>query len=193
MPPKTGSCMPGNWTLGDGDFTLHPGRYCGGIKAASSANIKLAPGEYIISGGPLYLSSKASLSGDGVTLFFVDDQANLEMNGGADLNLSAPKTGTYAGVAIAGRRDIAPKKETRITGGGSVNIVGTTYLPKHDLKITGSGQVGLGSDQMALVADTIAFTGNSTALLEMALNSDFKKAGFRNDRLVKDYDLLLVR
>lgn len=102
MPPKAGTCMPGNWTFGDGDFTLQPGRYCGGIKAASSANITLAPGEYIISGGPLYLSSKASMTGDGVTLFFVDDHATLEMSGGANLNLLAPKAGTYAGVAIAG-------------------------------------------------------------------------------------------
>ncbi len=193
IPSKTGTCMPGNWTLGDGNLTLQPGRYCGGIKAASSANIKLAPGEYIISGGPLDLSSKASLSGTGVTLFFVDDHATLEMNGGANLNLGAPKTGTYAGVAIAGRRDIAPKKEAKITGGGSVNVVGTVYLPKQDLKITGSGQVGLGSDQMALVANTIAFTGNSTAVLEMALNSDFEKAGFPKDRLGKDYDPLLVQ
>lgn len=74
-----------------------------------------------------------------------------------------------------------------------MNVVGTVYLPKHDLKITGSGQIGLGSDQMALVANTIAFTGNSTAVLEMALNSDFEKAGFPNERLAKDHDPLLVQ
>lgn len=193
MPAKTGTCLSSNAALGDGDFTLQPGRYCGGLKAPSSANIKLAPGTYVISGGPLDLSSKATLSGDGVTLIFVDDHSYPKVNGGANLNISAPTTGTYAGIAMAARRDISPAKDATIAGGGSVNIEGTVYLPKHNLKITGGGELGIGSDQMALVADTISFTGNSTTTLKMTLNSDFDKAGYKGDRLAKDYSPLLVQ
>ncbi len=184
MPAKTGTCSSGvNGAFGSGNYTLSPGRYCGGWKLASSANVSLNPGVYVFSGGPLAISNTSRIAGKDVTIIFVDDHSYLDMSGGADIEISAPKTGTYAGIAIARRADTTPSKPMKITGGGTVNIVGSVYAPSQNVVITGNGQIGIGSSQFAIVADTIEFTGSSTIDLNMTVNSDFKTAGYSDKTL----------
>lgn len=179
LPPLNGTCDHVSQVFGAGTHYLTPGRYCGAVKIPSHANLQLAPGVYIFSKGSIEMSGQSSLVGqDGVTLIFADELSRLNMTGGANLKITAPKTGTYAGIAIAGQRNISPKGPVKLTGGGEVEIEGTVYMPSHDLVVTGSGSLGVGTAQTALIANTITMTGNSTTALSINANADFEAAGY---------------
>ena len=54
--------------------------------------VNMAPGVYVIDGGSLSVNSTATVNGSDVT-FYLTNGATLSMNGGADVDLSAPNRG----------------------------------------------------------------------------------------------------
>jgi len=67
--PDTSGCSayPSNYS--NGNFSLQPGVYCGGLQALTHANLTLAPGVYVIRNGPLQVQAGASITGIGVTFY----------------------------------------------------------------------------------------------------------------------------
>ena len=53
-----------------------------------------------------------------------------------------------------------PGEETVIQGGGSLNFVGTFYLPTWHLEIGGNGVIAGASPQVSVIANTIEIRGN---------------------------------
>jgi hypothetical protein len=101
-PPTAGPCT----SVPNGNphvpKTLNPGRYCGGMDL--SGTVTLTPGVYVIDDGDFRINANAVVSGAGVT-FFLTNGAEVHFNGSAQINLSAPTSGTYAGVLMYGDRD----------------------------------------------------------------------------------------
>lgn len=117
--PYYGSSSPVNIVLG-GNVVFNPGVYCGGISitAALLSNIKFNPGTYILKdhsgllgitqgGLNITLNELTSITGTGVTFYNEGSQGSLmvvEPLSGSSLlslsnvSLSAPTTGTYAGI-----------------------------------------------------------------------------------------------
>jgi Flp pilus assembly protein TadG len=121
----------------------------------------LDPGVYLITGS---LSGTKPLSGTGVTIVLTSptpstDTGSFQFTGGASLNLTAPATGSTAGIALWADSRL-PEVQDQFTGSSSSRVVGAIYLPSHDLKYAGnSGNV---SPCMQLIAAQITVTGTTT-------------------------------
>jgi len=153
--PSTCSDLPPSFNrIGDDDrfdagtetFTLEPGRYCGDLdltyNGRTQAKIELDPGVYIIDGGDLNFGSNADITGDGVTLILTGDDPSdigvVDLQGQGRVNLTAPSTGDYAGVALYQDRAAEYGDMNRINGGADFQINGVVYFPSQQLDFRGN-------------------------------------------------------
>jgi Flp pilus assembly protein TadG len=139
--------------------------YTGGIDVKGT--LHLPPGTYYINGGSLSAGANAVITGTGVTIILTSSTAasdpssvaKLEINGSAQLNLSAPKTGTYGGILMYQDPRAALGNTVRINGNSSSSFEGGFYFPKAYL--TYNGTTGMRTECLQIVARRLEFTGNS--------------------------------
>lgn len=138
------------------NFTLSPGRYCGDM--VLKGDVTFSPGTYIIDGGDLEATSQARVSGTDVTIVMTGG-GEIKINGGAELNLSAPSSGYFSGVLFYQDRNDSGYQHV-INGNSSSSFDGAMYFPSSEVKMLGSGAATGGCLQ--LIADTIYFSGTSS-------------------------------
>ncbi|MEQ1864355.1 MAG: pilus assembly protein TadG-related protein [Micropepsaceae bacterium] len=152
-PAVSGPCLtlPG----GAGAATLSPGRYCGG--GILKGDKTFLPGVYVMDGGTFRTNATANVAGTGVTFFFTNN-ATVDMNGSAHVELKAPTSGTYKGVLFYGDRD-NDYASNKFNGNATSKLTGAMYFASQDVQFLGnfSGDNGC----MRIVAATIKFTGSS--------------------------------
>lgn len=171
VPSYNSSCSPAltNYSLGNnqsdtqgtaGGTTV----FCGGLKLTGSANLTLASGgTYIIDGGALDLSGQSTLSGTNVTIILTGSGSNyatVKIAGGATVNLTAPTTGTYAGLAIFQDRNAPSGVTNSMEGGANQSITGAIYFPTESLKFAGNSSGSATCTQ--LVVQQLTFTGSTS-------------------------------
>lgn len=175
LNPKKGKDGPDDPAAGDNvvsvDMTLSPGTYCGGLHITKDTRVTLSPGVYIMKDGPLVVDKKASLTGINIGFYFTGDRGGLLFDQDSIVSLTAPKSGTMAGLLFFEDRNvIAPlplplppsgKGKAKAPPGGAANLreyriisddartlLGTIYLPVGRLII----------DSKKPVADQSAYT-----------------------------------
>jgi hypothetical protein len=145
--------------------TLNPGTYRG---MDLKGNVTLNPGVYVIDGGTLNVGSQARVSGTGVTFVLTsataasnpNSIATVSMNGGAQLNLRAPASGTYKGVLMyQDRRAPLTNQSNKINGNSQSLLEGAIYMPGQEVEFTGT--TGMNTNCLQLVARRIKWNGNS--------------------------------
>jgi hypothetical protein len=157
------------------DVTLSPGVYCGGLSVIKGI-VTLEPGLHVFRDGELNIQAGGTLKGTGVTILLTGTSiTRLENLAGANLILSPPTSGHFAGLTIAHDPASVPLKKDLIRGGGYLNIEGILYFPKQPLTISGSGVIGADTPQFAIVADTLSLEGNG--LLQLRFGAGFKATG----------------
>jgi Flp pilus assembly protein TadG len=160
--PSFSGCGHTNYSLGSGSATISPGVYCGGISTSSSAVLTMNPGVYIIDGGDLAISGSSQLNAtSGVTIILTSTSSNygtVAFSGGSTENITAPSTGSTAGIALYLDRR-APKKNNNFSGGSSQTITGAIYMPSQQISYTGPTNAASSCTQ--LIGDTITFSGSA--------------------------------
>lgn len=178
-PPPALDCTARGTELRKGSHALSPGVYCGGLVAMTHASVKLSPGLYVIKDGPLVVQAQAALTGSEVTIYFVGRDTRIDIQGGASVDLSAPRSGTYRGLVIVQQRDSNPGAVSVITGGGGIAFEGTLYMPTQVVGLQGNGAIGNLSNAWSLVASRFEMSGTP----DIRIGSDFRWAGY-GDALV---------
>ena len=147
-----------------GSHTLNPGLYSE-ILLSGTAQVTLTPGTYVIAGGGLSVSGPAKLSGSGVMIYLAGGTSaiscvagELSVVAGATVDISAPATGGYAGVAVFQGRN---NKTGDVISGGTLNLHGGVfYAAAAELDVSGlscSASMVNGS----LVVDRLMLSGNA--------------------------------
>jgi len=141
---------------GKGTTTLSPGYYGSGMDLKGT--IALDPGTYYVSGGDFNINGNTTVTGSGVTIY-LESGSQVTMNGNADVTLSAPTSGTYAGLLFYGDPG-STGGINKFNGSASSHLTGNLYFPTQEVDFKGnfSGSGGC----MHLVADTVVWTGSST-------------------------------
>jgi hypothetical protein len=121
--------------VGKGNVTLKPGIYCGGLSIGGSANVTLNAGVYVMKGGPLAISGKASIRGEYVGFYLTGKGANFSMGPNTTIELSAPKDGVMAGILFFEDRKASTTQKHTIRSNAARSLVGTFYLPRGSLTI----------------------------------------------------------
>jgi hypothetical protein len=130
--------------------------------------VRLNPGVYYIDGGTFNVGSQGKLVGEGVTIILTSKTASsdpssiatVSMNGGAEISLSAPTTGTYAGVIFYQDRRALDTADNKINGNSNAFYQGAIYFPKQ--QVTFNGTAGMSTDCLQLVGRRVVFSGNSS-------------------------------
>lgn len=155
--PSVGSCNQNNFSAQSGNTTMNPGVYCGGISFNAQANVTMNPGTYIVNGGSFDINGQATVNGSGITIVFTNN-ATITVNGGAVVNLSAPTSGTYAGILFYGDRT-SNNNTNKFNGGSTMNLTGTIYMPSETVNFNGGASIG--GNCTKIVSYAVNFNGTS--------------------------------
>jgi hypothetical protein len=153
--------------------TVYPGYYSGGLQV-NSANVTLAPGDYYLDSIGENASMEVNgglITGESVTLHIIGDaDMGIEIQGNANIDISAPTSGTYAGVGIYQKRDpdyscekscVYPWGDafpiSEFNGTGSISFDGGVYMPHNRLELGGTGYMYM----TRLVADRFYIYGTA--------------------------------
>jgi len=150
--PAAGSCytsitVKGTLTLPDGPLYVSGGDF----KVNSGATVTSTTGGS--SGGSTIVLTNVSTSSTATI-------GNMDLNGGATLNLTAPSSGNFEGIAVyQDRRAANCSNCNKINGNSSTFFQGAFYFPKQEAQFNGTA--GMSSACMQLVARRVTFTGTS--------------------------------
>lgn len=147
------------------------GYYCMGDMTLNG-NVVLAPGVYVLDGGSLSIGSQANVTCTGCTFVFTSRTAETNpqsiggiknINGGATIAMTAPLTGTYAGILMYQDRR-APiqsgNQSNQINGNSSSTYEGAFYFPSQ--RILFNGTSGMTTACVQVVGRQVAFSGNTS-------------------------------
>ena len=160
------SCTPQNGHITSGQVvTLTPGTFCGGIQI-DGANVTFQPGLYILYGGGFSANATSVLNGAGVTFYNTGTKNGqygfqpVTINGISNSTLSAPTTGTYAGILFFEDRTIAKNGNINntINGGSGTTFDGTLYFLTSNLNYVGNSSA---NGYTIIIADTLSLAGTS--------------------------------
>ncbi|HEX2764324.1 MAG TPA: pilus assembly protein TadG-related protein [Allosphingosinicella sp.] len=151
----------------DVPVAVSPGVYC--YKSYDfKGTITLPSGIYYVNGGDLGFGAQANVTCLQCTFILTSSTASTDptsvasvtMNGGAVMNLTAPKSGTYEGVLIY-QDPRAPLGNTITINGNSASVLeGGFYFPRAYL--TMNGTAGMTTRCIQLVARRLDFSGNAS-------------------------------
>ncbi len=156
--PSFSGCDHNNLAFDSGTHVLSEGVYCGGITLSGSASVEFEPGMHIMQDGGFSASGNTSVVGEEVTVYMAGDSA-ISVSGQADIDLSAPMTGDYAGMLLYGDPNASTNVQHQITGNGNLTYNGFMYFPTAELKYNGNG-LGSTADYTAVIARILRFGGN---------------------------------
>jgi Flp pilus assembly protein TadG len=130
------------------------------LVGTNNDKVTLNPGVYVINGGELHFESgngNASNQGGNGVFFYLVGGANLVIDNGANVNLTAPTSGTYAGALIF--QDPADTQTLSIQGGSNTSFNGAVYAPTAGVTLGNGSGTAIDAD---LVAKTLTMNGGGT-------------------------------
>lgn len=163
-PSTTGMTNYGSVSLsGHSTSTINPGIYSS-IKVSGNASLTLNPGIYLIEGGGFTVSGNASVTGSGVMIYNTGSNypnnggsfGGITLSGNGTFNLSAPTSGTYAGIVL-----FQPAANTRaisLNGNAATGLTGTVYAPAALLTLGGNATLA-----GAAVVNQLSLSGNAAS------------------------------
>jgi hypothetical protein len=122
----------------------------------NSDTVTLKPGIYVINGGYLTFGSGTQKGGDGV-FFYLENGASLTIDNSANVNLSAPTSGTYSGVLFY--QQASDTQALSIAGGSSAVMNGAIYAPGAAVNMSNGSSSSITA---TVVAQTLYLSGGGT-------------------------------
>jgi len=161
--PTVGACTQTNYSIGNGkSAALSQGVYCGGITINGGATVTMNSGTYILKGGGLTVGNGATLTGNNVTLYNTQgggySYAAISLLGGVVVKLSAPTTGSLAGILFFQDRSVVSALVNTFSNGSTSTFTGALYFPTTALSYSG----GASGAYTIMVASTVSFSGGVT-------------------------------
>ena len=164
-PPPLCTSEPQSFPNNDGNVT--PGNY---DTVQVKGVVNMAPGLYCVTNG-FDANASAVLTGEGITIYLIDGP--LTINGGAIVNISAPRTDNNGKCipdvcppALPGVLIYLPDTNTStvtMNGNSESTYGGTIYAPESLVKINGGNDSTSVQDWgIQVIADTIEVSGNAT-------------------------------
>ena len=164
VPSVSGTVSSVNLS-GNGTQTINPGIFSQ-IIVSGNGKLTMNPGIYVIAGGGFSVTGNGSVSGSGVMIYNAGSNylgsgnsfGVVNLSGNGNISLTAPTTGTYAGILIFQSHDNI--STVAFSGNGITMPGGVVYAPAAALTMSGNGQF-----KGSLVVKTLALSSNAIAQL----------------------------
>jgi Flp pilus assembly protein TadG len=140
---------------------ITPGTYSS-ISLSGNGTYTFPAGTYVLDGGNFSCTGTPSIRGTGVTFYFTNG-ATYNCTGNVSVQLTAPSTGTYAGVLFY--QDPNDTSGPSIGGDNTTYFDGALYFPKSQVTFFGNS---VSYNVAIVIADAIALSGNPTVNLQGA-------------------------
>ena len=161
-PPSVGGCTYTNYSVPYGTVTLNPGTYCNGLNIGGGATVTMNAGTYIMKGGGMHFAGGSHVTGAGVMIYDTYgggySYQPIILDNGTSETLTAPTTGTYAGILMFQDPTVVGGAASTFAGGTNANLTGTLYFPTTALSFSN----GASAAYTIIVADSVNFTGGVT-------------------------------
>ena len=145
------------------------------LSVGANQTLTLPPGTYYINGGDVFIQGSLNCTSCTIVLTNSSNASDakigtFKVNSTATVNMSAPTTGTYKGIAIyQDRRAKDSASANNLINGNSSSVInGTLYFPNQELIYNGTGNTVAVCTMF--VAKRLIFSGNS------GTTNKFKKA-----------------
>ena len=133
-----------------------------------NGTLKLGAATYVIDGGDFSAGAQAKISCTGCTIILTNSDGGsapigtADINGGAQINMTAPSGGTYDGLLFYQDRRAAESATTvnKINGNSASVLGGAFYFPRQKLQINGDSGLHLTCGQF--VSYVVDFAGNGS-------------------------------
>jgi len=148
---------------GSGTVNFNPGTYTiggNGISINGSSTIHFGSGMYMFTSGDLTVGGSQTISGSDVTFYFGPSAGSVNGNGSPNFQLSAPTTGSYAGILFY--QNPANSNAATFNGSSNSGLTGALYFPSASLNLNGSQSSSLYS---ILVAQSINSNGSQNVTM----------------------------
>jgi Flp pilus assembly protein TadG len=167
--PSPGPCAKTNYVVKGVMETLSEGTYCGGLTIEDKAIVTLNPGIYVFKDGPLLVKNGGKLTGVNVNLHFSGGSAILKFEEQTVVSLTAPNSGSMAGLLITEGRTNPVQQQFEIYSNDTRMLLGTIYLPQGRLFVAANKPVSDQSAYTIIVARRFTLSEGPT----MVLNSNY--------------------
>ncbi len=171
--PVSGACTFTDFTVNSGETrTMTPGVYCKKTLINSGSTAVMQPGVYVFRDGEFAINSFSTVTGSGVMMYFENKLARLIVNSDSVFQVSAPNSGSYAGVLMfQGRHaDNASASPFTINSNGDTKLEGTIYLPLGTLVVNSNSTANETASYTAIVARDLVLNSFGT----LTVRSDFE-------------------
>jgi Flp pilus assembly protein TadG len=141
-----------------------------GVQCVSDINVngtlKLGSATYVIDGGNFSAGAQSKISCTGCTIILTNSDSGsaqigqVNMQGGAEIKMSAPSTGTYDGILFYQDRRANQDKTAlnKINGNSASLMEGAFYFPNQQIQINGTATLNFRCAQF--VGYVVDFAGN---------------------------------
>jgi hypothetical protein len=174
LAAPSGGTSYGSYSLSKGSATINPGIYTSITVSGTGTSLTMNPGIYVIAGGGFSVSNSANVTGSGVMIY--NAGSNFPKSGGTfgsislassgSISLSAPTTGTYAGILIFQSRDNT--QALSLNASSVVGVNGIIYAPAALLSLSGSSQL-----KSPALVDQLTLNGNGGTLTADGADNSF--------------------
>ncbi|HXJ03226.1 MAG TPA: hypothetical protein VNH44_18555 [Micropepsaceae bacterium] len=128
---------------GGGTISLTPGHFCTGWNYGNNVTVNLAPGFYYID-QQLSVGNNAILNGTGGVTIIVNGNYAIQFSNNVRINITAPSTGPYAGMAFFGTRTGSVGVTQTFSNNSVLNIKGVVYFPSQTINFQNNGSTTSG-------------------------------------------------
>ena len=118
-----------------------PGVFCEKLEIKDGATVTLEPGIHVIRDTEFIINSGGRVIAQNVMIYLQDNRSRINFNGGSSIDLRAPATGGYAGIAVFQDRSAATDYHI-LNSNSSSRIEGVVYLPNNDLHLNSGSSFG---------------------------------------------------
>ena len=120
--------------------------------------------------GKMKINAGSIVCGTGVT-FYISGSGSVQINGGADVQFTAPTTGTYAGILFF--QNASDTSQATINGNSNSFFQGAMYFPGSSRLISAATGTTFnsGAAYTLIVSDSLTVTGTATVDLQSNLSS----------------------
>jgi Flp pilus assembly protein TadG len=134
-----------------------------------AGNVTLGNATYVIDGGSFSVGSQARVRCNSCTIILTNSSTaanatigTVDINGGAQINMHAPTSGTYKNLLFyQDRRAVSANNAVNRINGNSASLMsGAFYFPKQQMQVNGTA--GLNFSCAQFVSRTVEFSGNGS-------------------------------
>jgi hypothetical protein len=163
-------------------INLSPGHFCNGWNFSNNVTVNLSPGAYYID-DRLRLRNNAVLNATGGVTLIVNGDYAVDFSNNATVNITAPSSGAYAGLAVFGRRDATANVTQQFSNNTTLNITGVIYFPNQIVQFDNNGSTGSGG--CTQVIGRIIRVGSNVELAKSCAGTGVKPIGSSPSRLAE--------